>query len=288
MGWGGHRPWRRGAGYLLVVPGAGLAGGLSAYAVAWHLAASLGAPPGRAGALRYERLVIDPAVWSAAGATLGYLVITTVASLALGVLGALALDRAGGFRSWVFPAVVVPWAYPAGPGLIGWERFLLPPVHTAYSDLMGRLQLAVDGLLGPGSWGVFSVAGFTVWRGSACAAVVVLSVLAVLPRDAQDAARLEGLRGWRVVSVVLLPLLRPALGLGGLLVLASAMTDLGHAWWLFGRSPFLPALWVQAVPSSPLGGDWGLASGRLVVLLPGLALLLSGCLRLLADDGDLP
>ena len=67
----------------------------------------------------------------------------------------------------------------------------------------------------------------TVWHSLGFAVVVLTAGLSAIPADVTEAARLDGARGWSLLSRVKLPLLSPTLAFLGL------MTVLLSAQWSF-------------------------------------------------------
>lgn len=268
--------------YALLAPVVLLVGGFAVYVLGWQ-----GVESGLPSALRYWQVLADPSFATSVGATGAYLVGTVAASLALGTWAAVVLHRRTGFPRWGL-LIILPWAYPSGPGLLGWERFLLPPVHTAYSDAVGRLHLVVDAVLGHGSWQALVVAGFTVWRGSAIVAVLVLAALSGVPRELEEALTLDGSGRWLALRAVFLPMLRPVLGVSALLLLAGATADLGNLWWMSERTGSSPILWTEALSEGSRGGDGGAAAARMMLSLPILAPLVGMCLRCMEASEDVP
>jgi multiple sugar transport system permease protein len=279
--------------YLLLAPALLLIPGVLLYPVAWEVWSSLTdrsvqhLSTAYVGLSNYLHFLNDPAFWAGTGYTLGYIAITAVLKLAVGVLVALALSRPFRGRPVVFLAVFLPWAYPASVALIGWYRFLVPPVHTAYSGLTANLGLFFDSWLGSGTWGFLSLVAFNVWRGGSFTGIFLLAALNAIPSDLFDFAALDVKDRWRKFWMVTVPLLRPFLALAVFLSLTTAVADLGDVWLQTGRRDVYPIIWTQALHYAIIGGQWGKASALSLILLPALAVILLGCYRLfepLEDD----
>lgn len=279
--------------HLLLVPTLLLIPGVLLYPVTWEVWSSLTDRSVQhlstvyVGLSNYLQFFDDPEFWTGTGYTLGYLILTAVLKLAVGIPVALALSRPFRGRPLVFLAVFLPWAYPAGVALIGWHRFLSPPVHTAYSGLMASLGFFFDARLGSGTWGFLSLVTFNVWRGGSFTAIFLLAALNAIPHDLFDYAALEVGGRWRKFWLVTVPLLRPFLALAVFLSLTTAVTDLGNVWLQTGRRDVYPTIWTQALHYAIIGGQWGKASALSLILLPALAVLLLGCYRLFEPlEGD--
>jgi ABC-type sugar transport system permease subunit len=292
----GRAPGRRReitVAYLLLAPAALLVLGVLAYPLAWEVWLSLTnrfvREPSTSfvGLSNYAAILGDPEFWRATANTLGYLVLTTVLKLAVGVGVALLLARPFPGRPLVFVAAFLPWAYPGGLALVGWYWFMLPPLHTAYSVAMSDLRFLVDGWLGDGTWRFLSLVVFNMWRGGSFVGILLLAALNGIPQDLFDYASLEVRSAWRKFWMVTVPLLRPFLALAAFLALASAVADLGNVYMLSGLRITYPIVWTQAFHLAIIGGQWGKAAALSLILVPVFALILLVCYRLfepLEDD----
>jgi ABC-type sugar transport system permease subunit len=273
------------AAYLLLAPAAVLVLGVLAYPLAWEIWLSLTnrvvQEPSASfvGLSNYAAILRDPDFWRATANTLGYLVVTTVLKLAVGVGVALLLARPFPGRPLVFMAAFLPWAYPGGLALVGWYWFMLPPLHTAYSVPMSDLRFLVDGWLGDGTWRFLSLVVFNTWRGGSFVGILLLAALNGIPQDLFDYAVLEVRSAWRKFWMVTVPILRPFLALAGFLSLVSTVADLGNVYMLSGLRITYPIVWTQAFHLAIVGGQWGKATALSLILVPVFALILLVCYR---------
>lgn len=292
-----HHPYRDGAvslrrrrevraAYLLMAPALALVLGVLAYPIVWQVWLSFTnrsvqhASTYFIGLGNYVNFLGDPGFWRATENTVGYIVVTAVLKLAVGVAVALALSRPFPGRPLVFLAAFLPWAYPAGVTMLGWYLFTIPPVQTSYSSLMSNLRFFVDTWRGDGTWGFLSLIVFNVWRGGSFTGIFLLAALNGIPRDLFDYAALEVRTGWRKFWMVTVHLLRPFLALAAFLSLTTAVADLGNLWIQTGGRDAYPIIWTQAFHSAILGGEWGRASALSLILLPALIVTLLACFRL--------
>jgi multiple sugar transport system permease protein len=273
--------------YLLLVPAVILVLGLQAYPLIWQLWFSLTnfspvSQPAVAfiGLRNYTEFFRSPAFWYAAANTAGYIVATGVLKLAVGIAMALVLHRPFPGRPLVYLAAFLPWAYPAGVGIICWYWFMTPPLHTSYGPFMVDLRLFFDRYVGEGSWGFLSLILFNIWRGGSFTAILLLAALNGIPQDLFDYAVLEVKSAWRKFWMVIVPLLRPFLALAAFLSLTSAVGDLGSVWTMTGGRIVYPIVWTQAMHYAMLGGQWGKAFALSFIPLPVLLLILFVCYRL--------
>jgi ABC-type sugar transport system permease subunit len=292
----GQRPLRAGvahrrrreivAAYLLLAPATLLVFGMIAYPFGWELWSSLTNWTFRSdttafiGLHNYLELLDDPGFWRATLNTVGYVAVTCVLKLALGVGIALALFRPFPGRPLVFLAAFLPWAYPASVASIGWYWFMTPPVHASYGEFIGHLHFAVDRWLGDGGWGFLSLIALNVWRGGSFTGIFLLAGLNAIPQDLFDYAALEVSHGWRRFWMVAAPLMRPFLALAAFLSFVTAVTDLGNVWLQSGQRIVYPIVWTQAMHYALIGGQLGKASALSLILMPALLAFLVLCFRL--------
>ncbi len=281
--------------YLLLAPAVALVLGLQAFPLAWQARLSLTnfAPVARpeaafVGFRNYVEFLKDPAFWLAATNTAGYLVITALLKLAVGIAMALVLYRPFPGRPLVYLAAFLPWAYPAGVGIIAWYWYMTPPLHTSYGPVMVGLRLFFDAHLGDGAWGFISLILFNIWRGGSFTAIFLLAALNGIPQELFDYAVLEVRSGWRKFWMVIVPLLRPFLALAAFLSLTSAVGDLGNVWAMTGGRVVYPIIWTQSLHLALFGGQWGKAFALALLPLPVLLAILAVCFWLLEPLEEAP
>lgn len=271
--------------YLLLAPAVLLVLGVLAYPLAWLVGVSLtnSSVLDTSTTLvwlgNYAGFLRDAEFWRASANTLGYLVITAILKMAVGVGIALLLARPFPGRPLVFVATFLPWAYPGGLGAVGWYWFLIPPLHSSYSLFMGDLHLFFDSRLGPGTWGFISLIAFNVWRGGSFVGIFLLAALNGIPEDLFDYATTEVKSAWRKFWMVTVPLLRPFLALATFLSLTGAAVDLGNVYYISGFRNVYPIVWTQAFHLALFGGQWGRAAALSLILMPVLTLILFICYR---------
>jgi multiple sugar transport system permease protein len=277
--------------YLLLAPAVLLLTVVLAYPLGWEVWTSLTSlsplqDGGTAfvGLDNYRHQLGSPDFWWAVLVTVVYATVTSVAKLVLGLAFALMLARPFRGRVFVFLAIFLPWAYPAGVSVIGWYWTLNPPTVTAYAPFMGQVKYVVDGAFGYGAWALFSVMLFNIWRGSSFIAVLLLAGINAIPPELFEYALLESKSAWRRFRLVTMPLLKPFLALAVFLSLASAFADLANVWMLTAGRIVFPVIGTHAYFLAIKAGQFGAASALSLTLVP----LLLGVLLLLFRVFDPP
>lgn len=162
------------------------------------------------GAANYREALGDSRFWSALAHT-GVFAATTVAiELLLGLVLALALDRATRARGVVRTAVLLPWAVPTVVAALVWRFMFESPAGLASA------VLAWSGVAPP-TWFADAVAAWIplvladVWKTTPFVAVLLLAGLQNIDRSLYEAAGVDGAAAWRQFTDITLPLLSPAL-----------------------------------------------------------------------------
>jgi len=281
--------------YLLLAPAVALVLGVLAFPLVWQTRLSLTdfAPMIRPTAMfvgfrNYLEFLKDPAFWPAAANTAGYIVITAALKLAVGIAMALILYRPFPGRPLVYLAAFLPWAYPAGVGIVAWYWYMTPPLHTSYGPAMVALRLFFDAHVGDGAWGFISLILFNVWRGGSFTAIFLLAALNGIPQELFDYAALEVRSAGRKFWMVIVPLLRPFLALAAFLSLTSAVGDLGNVWTMTGGRVVYPVIWTQSLHLALFGGQWGKAFALSLLPLPALLVILAVCFWLIEPLEEAP
>lgn len=163
------------------------------------------------GLANYRRLLVDPGFWLVMGNTFQYLVLGVTVSLGLAFLVAYHLDRVrlghGLLRALYFvphvtTAVAMAWVW----------RWLYQPLPVGlFNDVLVRLGLGQQPFLRSTEQALYAVLVPAIWAGLGFQVVVFLAGLQAIPRDYYEAAEIDGAGGWRLLSHITLPLLRPTI-----------------------------------------------------------------------------
>jgi len=181
----------------------------------------------------FRTLAADPLFWRALWGNLAIPAVTVALELASGLALALLLSARLPARRLLRTLVIVPFALPEIVFLTI-VRHVLAPRGYANAALIGLGAAPLDFLV-PGQLGAYlCVIAVDAWRTTPVVFLILLAALAAIPREIDDAARLDGARGWRRLTFVTLPLLRPALvaalllrGLDALRVFATPLVLAG-------------------------------------------------------------
>jgi multiple sugar transport system permease protein len=224
----------------------------------------------------------DDVFWRSLGHTL---VLTGIAVVLVVLLGKiLASVLLAGFRGrWLVRLLVLlPWTTPVALSAISW-RWLLDPAYSPVTAILRHAGVAHGGpvWLGRPQPAMAAVIAVHVWRLTPLAAVIMMAGLAAVPRDVDDAARLDGAGYWRRTFGVTLPLTLPVDTAAAVFAAAITFGDMAVVRVLTGGGPHdstqvLPAL---AYARGVEGGDIGQGAAIALFLFPLLLAAVFAVLR---------
>lgn len=235
------------------------------------------------GLRNYRAIFDDPVFWRSLFNTVIFTVVSMVLIVVLGKV--LANILVANFRGkWlVRMAVLLPWATPVALSAIAW-LWLLDNVFSPIDWMLRQI-----GYLGPGEnmyWlgkpglAMASVIAVHVWRLVPLAAVIVMAGLVSIPKDIEDAARVDGAGFWRRMFGVTVPLTMPVIAVAGLFGAILTFTDMAVVYVLTRGGPTnstqVLASW--AFFTGIQGGDVGQGAAIALFLFP---LLLAAAIAIL-------
>jgi multiple sugar transport system permease protein len=233
--------------YVLILPAALLVVGTAIWPLAvsfttsfrdWRLTRSL-TPGDFVGFEHYiVALTDDPDFANALGVTAAFVgidvTITVLSSLGL----ALLLRRAGVLQSLTRAVLILPFA--VSPALVGISfRFMFNAEMGVFTWLAGSVLPWLRGFVWLADpWASLLVLVFSdVWRWVPYMTLVVLGGLAALPREPEEAARIDGATEWQVLRDVTLPALLPVLAVVAVLKTVFALKMFDQVVTLTGGGP---------------------------------------------------
>lgn len=192
------------------------------------------------GLRNYRAIFEDGTFWQSLGNTLVFTVISMALVVVLGKV--LANILVANFRGkWLVRfAVLLPWTTPVALSSISW-LWLLDSVFSPIDWVMRQV-----GFLGAGEnvywlgkpWlAMGSVIAVHVWRLVPLAAVIMMAGLVSIPRDIDDAARVDGAGFWRRMFGITIPLTMPVVAVAGLFGAILTFTDMAVVYVLTRGGP---------------------------------------------------
>jgi multiple sugar transport system permease protein len=180
-----------------------------------------------AGLRAFQRAFHDPVFWRSLENTL---IFTSISMLLIVVFGkVLANILIADFRGkWVVRfLVLLPWTTPVALSAVAW-LWLLDSVFSPIDWVLRNLGL-IDGnmyWLGRPVLAMASVIAVHVWRLTPVAAVIIMAGLVAIPKDVDEAARVDGASFWRRMFEVTIPLTLPLIAVAALFGAILTFTDM--------------------------------------------------------------
>jgi multiple sugar transport system permease protein len=262
--------------FALVAPAAILMLAVTAYPIGYAVWLSLqrnnlATPSDTAfvGLANYVTILTDRFWWTALAVTLGITVVSVALEFVLGLALALVMHRTLVGRGLVRTAVLIPygivtaaasysWYYAWTPGT-GYLANLLPHGSAPLTQQIPSLALVVLA---------------EVWKTTPFMSLLLLAGLALVPEDLLKAAQVDGAGGWRRLTKVTLPIIKPAI------VVALLFRTL-DAFRIFDSIYVLTNGANQTDSVSILGYD-NLFKGFNVGLGSAISVLIFGCVGIIA------
>ena len=230
----------------------------------------------------YLRLFRDARIGLALVNTVIWLtLVTVVARILLGVVIAL-LVNSSSIKRWRLSGfarscLLIPWVTPEVVAVAAWQ-WMLHPRFGALNQIMIQAGLITEGIpfLVQTSTVWFAIAVVLIWRELPFVAISVLAGLQSIPAELYESAAVEGATKPQILLHVTLPLLRPVLGIIGLLITIWTFNNFLYVWLSTRGGPgnftqvLATELYTQAFTNYRLG--YGAAIG---VFMTGLMVLFS-------------
>ncbi|QIS38678.1 carbohydrate ABC transporter permease [Clavibacter capsici] len=222
---------------------------------------------------QYAKLLGDATFLRSIGVTASFVVVGIPVTMVTALALALALNSGRGrivsfFRVGFYAPVVTSIVAVS----VVW-RYILQP------DGLLNSALAVVGITGPNwlsdtAWALPSLVAMAVWRNVGTLMIIFLAGLQAVPEEVQEAAVMDGASPWRRLISVTLPLLRPTLLLGSVLISVGFLQFFEEAFVMTRGGPLDSTLSVAYYTYRQFGfGEYGLASAASYVLFLAIALL---------------
>jgi multiple sugar transport system permease protein len=227
--WSSARGERRAAFFLLAPDVLGLAliyAGPILFTVYMSLYAWNGVTPDKefVGFDNYRYLFDDPTWWKSlrvsATYVLLYVPLVTGGALLLAMLVAQRLPEARFFRSIYF----LPMAVPLVVGAVVWQ-FVFEPSYGFANWLLGLVGIPKQAWLGSTDQALIVVVIVSAWKQVGYFMIIFLAGILDIPREYDEAARVDGAGTWRRFRSITLPLLRPTILFVTVMSVITALQD---------------------------------------------------------------
>ena len=233
------------------------------------------------GLRNFERAFDDPVFWRSVQNTLVFTAISMALIVVLGKVLAniLVADIRG---KWLLRfLVLLPWTTPVALSTISW-LWMLDSVFSPIDWVLRQVNLLEGNAyyLGRPTLAMASVIAVHVWRLTPLAAIIVMAGLIAIPRDIDEAARVDGAGFWRRMFEVTIPLTLPVIAVAALFGAIFTFTDMTVVYVLTrgGPTDSTQVLASWAFIRGINGGDVGQGAAVALFLFP---LLLAAAIAIL-------
>src|ERR687895_266946 len=162
------------------------------------------------GAENYVELFANPDFMEGLTNTLIFTVASVTLEFFIGLVIALAINRAFRGRGLVRAAVLVPWAFPTVISAVMWRLMFQDQVGIV-NYVANAIGLISQPILSDRGLLLIGVTLVDVWKTTPFVALLLLAGLQTIPGDVYEAARVDGANVWQRFFQVTLPLLKPTI-----------------------------------------------------------------------------
>jgi len=238
-----------------------------------------------AGFRNFARAFDDPVFWRSLGNTFVFTGVSMVFIVIFGKI--LANILVANFRGkWIVRfLVLLPWTTPVALSSISW-LWLLDSIYSPIDWVLRQVGLLEKGgqmyWLGEPGLAMTSVIAVHVWRLVPLAAVILMAGLVAIPRDIDEAARVDGAGYWRRMFEITIPLVLPVIAVSALFGAIFTFTDMAVVRILTrgGPNDATQVLTSWAFYRGIDGGDVAGGAAIALFLFPLLLAVAVGILRL--------
>lgn len=157
----------------------------------------------------YIRLVHDPVFWKVFRNTFLYLIIGMPVSLLLAFVVAYQLDKVRFLHGLIRALYFLPFLTTAAAMAWAWRFFYQPPPIGYINNILGSLGIPAQPFLRSTTQALPTVLSTAIWAGLGFQVVIFLAGLRAIPATYYEAARIDGVSNWAILTRITLPLLKP-------------------------------------------------------------------------------
>jgi multiple sugar transport system permease protein len=181
---------------------------LDAFWVSFHAWNLLGQPR-FIGVDNYTRLWTDPVFWKVFTNTFLYLLIGTPISLMFSFVVAYHLDRVRFMHGFIRALYFLPFITTAAAMAWVWRWFYQPVPIGVINNALASIGLSQVNFLASTTNALPAILMTAVWHGLGFQVIIFLAGLRAIPQTYYEAARIDGVSNWTILSEITLPLLKP-------------------------------------------------------------------------------
>ncbi|MAU80371.1 MAG: sugar ABC transporter permease [Gordonia sp.] len=228
----------------------------------------------------YLAVFTDTQFWRVTLNTILLIAGTVIASVILGLIFALLLDRKFLGRGIVRTLLITPFLVTPVAAALLWKTSLLSPTNGLVNWLLSPFGVQTDWL---STYPLMSVIAELVWQWTPFMMLLIIAGLQSMPHDIQEAARVDGATSFRLFRELTLPHLRRFIELGAVLGAIYLVNTFDAVYMMTSGGPGVSSanLPFYIYQRAFLGFDIGQAAAMGVVTVIGTIVVASLALRLI-------
>ena len=164
-----------------------------------------------AGLENYEKLWNDPTFWKVFQNTFVYLLIGTPFSLALSFLIAYQLDKLRFMHGFLRMLYFLPFMTSAVAMAWVWRWFYQDVPVGLFNNILAGFGIPQISFLNSTTNALPSVLAPAVWAGLGFQVIIFMAGIRAIPTSYYEAAKIDGVGWWTILTQITLPLLRPTI-----------------------------------------------------------------------------
>lgn len=157
----------------------------------------------------YKNLMVDEEFWDAMLVTVKYVFWNIPVQTILALAIAMVMDRVVS-NSLFRGVILVPWLLPNVIVALLW-LWLLDPAVGVLNSVVQSWGWEPINFLTSTKLALPSIAGINIWRHMGYTALIVFAGLQGIPKEVEEAAKIDGASSWTRFTRIILPYLRPVL-----------------------------------------------------------------------------
>jgi multiple sugar transport system permease protein len=161
------------------------------------------------GLRNYDTLFHDPVFWKVLRNTFVYLLIGTPLSLVLAFIIAYHLDRVRFLHGTIRALYFLPFMTSAVAMAWVWRWFYQPVPIGLFNNFLATFGIPQIAFLNSTTNALPSVLAPAIWAGLGFQIIIFMAGLRAIPKTYYEAAHIDGVSGWTILTEITLPLLKP-------------------------------------------------------------------------------
>lgn len=219
------------------------------------------------GLRNYGRLVENPLFWKAMANTLWFVMLGTPLIVTLSLFAALLVNsRWLKWRAVWRVALFAPYVTTLVATAVVW-RYLLHTQYGLVNHALGAIGLPPIDWLGSPTASIPAILLFVAWKSMGYNMIIFLAALQTVPRELDEAARIDGAGWWLRLRHVVLPAIAPTLLLVSILTVAAMFQLFAEPYVMTQGGPAQSTVTILYFMYEEGFKWWNLGSGAAVAFL---------------------